>query len=57
MQIHVNKQTWTAAMKSLSMQHTDSTFLAAVHDTNLEMLIASGNLQLLHALQELNQLQ
>jgi len=37
-------------------QHADSAFLAAVHDANLEILIASGNLQLLHALQELNQL-
>lgn len=34
----------------------DSAFLAAVRDANLEMLIASGNPQLLYALQELDQL-
>jgi hypothetical protein len=37
-------------------QCADSAFLAAVRDANLETLIASGNLQLLHALQELDQL-
>ena len=44
----------TAAIKNV--QHADSTFLAAVHDANLETLIASGNPHLLHALQELDQL-
>lgn len=40
------------------MKDTDSksTFLAAVHNANLETLIASGNPQLLQALEELNQL-
>lgn len=37
-----------------STQRTD--FLMAVHDVNLDMLIASGNLQLLQALEELAQL-
>jgi hypothetical protein len=36
------------------VKHTD--FLAAVHDANLKTLIASGNPQLLQALQELDQL-
>jgi hypothetical protein len=38
------------------MKNTDSAFLAAVRDANLETLIASGNPQLLHALQELDEL-
>jgi hypothetical protein len=38
------------------MKNTDSAFLAAVRDADLETLIASGNPQLLHALQELDQL-
>jgi hypothetical protein len=37
-------------------QHADSALLAAIRDANLETLIASGNPQLLHALQELDQL-
>jgi hypothetical protein len=37
-----------------SAQHTD--FLAAVRDASLDTLIASGNLQLLQALEELAQL-
>ena len=37
-----------------SAQHTD--FLTAVRDANLDTLIASGNLQLLQALEELAQL-
>ena len=44
----------TAAMKNA--QHADPAFLAAVRDANLETLIASGNPQLLLALQELDQL-
>ena len=39
-----------------NVEHADSAFLAAVCDANLETLIASGNPQLLHALQELDQL-
>jgi hypothetical protein len=40
------------------MKDTDSesAFLAAVRNANLETLIASGNPQLLQALEELNQL-
>lgn len=38
------------------VQHTDTTFLAAIHDADLETLIASGNPQLLQALDELEQL-
>ena len=37
-------------------QRADSTFLAAVRDARLDTLIASGNPQLLHALQELDRL-
>ena len=36
--------------------HNNSAFLTAVRDADLETLIASGNPQLLHALQELDQL-
>jgi len=38
-------------------QHATTTFLTAIHDANLETLIASGDLQLLQALDELDQLQ
>jgi hypothetical protein len=37
-------------------QHAASTFLTAIRDANLETLIASGNPQLLHALQQLDEL-
>jgi hypothetical protein len=50
---HANKQSPLATTMT-SAQHTD--FLMAVHDANLDMLIASGNLQLLQALEELAQL-
>ena len=52
--LHANKQSPLATTMT-STQHTD--FLMAVHDANLDMLIASGNLQLLQALKELAQLQ
>jgi hypothetical protein len=39
-----------------TIQHTDMDFLATIRDANLETLIASGNPQLLQALQELIQL-
>ena len=38
------------------VQHTSTDFLAAVREANLETFITSGNLQLLQALEELNQL-
>jgi hypothetical protein len=38
-------------------EHADTAFLTAVHDADLEMLTASGNRQLLQALDKLNQLQ
>jgi hypothetical protein len=40
-----------------TVQHTNMDFLTAVCNANLETLIASGNLQLLQALEELAQLQ
>jgi hypothetical protein len=56
-QSRINKQdTSTAAIMMRNAQQADPAFLAAVRDTNLETLIASGNPQLLHALQELDQL-
>ena len=50
----VNKQSLLATMTTI--QHTDTDFLTAIRNANLETLIESGNLQLLQALQELAQL-
>jgi hypothetical protein len=56
----INKLDFNSAVMK-NAQHTDSVhnnsaFLTAVRDADLETLIASGNPQLLHALQELDQL-
>jgi hypothetical protein len=45
----------TAAMNDV-LEHADAAFLTAIHDADLELLIASGNPQLLQALDELKQL-
>ena len=51
----VNKQSLLTTMTTV--QHTNTDFLATIHNANLETFIESGNLQLLQALQELTQLQ
>ena len=48
----VNKQSLLATTMT-TVQHTNTDFLTAIHNANLETLIASGNMQLLLALQEL----
>jgi hypothetical protein len=51
----VNKQSLLTTTMT-TVQHTNTDFLAAVRNANLETLVASGNPELLLALQELIQL-